>query len=164
MAPDAHPAKARELVIRALEPSDAANAVALSRVSLSASLWPEASYRFAPESGSCGWAAFEKGEFAGFLIARCAADEAEILNLAVALQLRRRGLAAALFHAALAEFRKRGIRRVFLEVRESNLPAIRLYEKLGFFVTSRRPAYYTNPSEAALVLSLDLTASTVPER
>jgi ribosomal-protein-alanine N-acetyltransferase len=45
-----------------------------------------------------------------------------------------------------------GVRRATLEVRRSNLPAVRLYEKLGFRVTSVRPDYYTKPVEDALIL------------
>jgi [ribosomal protein S18]-alanine N-acetyltransferase len=156
MAPDAHPAKSPDFLIRPFEASDAAFAVALSRAAPEAALWSESSYRLTLDSGSCGWVAFERDGFAAFLIARCVADEAEILNLAVVPQFRRRRLATALLNAALTQFRNRRVRRVFLEVRESNIPAIRLYEKLGFAVSSRRPSYYSTPPEAAVCMSLSL--------
>jgi [ribosomal protein S18]-alanine N-acetyltransferase len=155
---DAKSALPPGLIVRAFEPADAAAAASLSRVSPGASLWPLEAYAFAPESGACGWVAVREGEMAGFLVARCAADEAEILNLVVAPSLRRRGLATGLTEAAFEGFRRRGARRVFLEVRASNLAAIRFYEKIGFAASGRRAAYYDNPREDALCMALLLSA------
>jgi ribosomal-protein-alanine N-acetyltransferase len=145
------------LIVRAFESADAAGAVSLSRVSPGASLWPVEAYAFVPESGACGWVAVIEGEMAGFFVARCAADEAEILNLAVVPSLRRRGLATGLTVTAFEEFRRRGARRIFLEVRASNLAAIRFYEKIGFAAAGRRAAYYDNPREDALCMALILS-------
>ena len=86
-----------------------------------------------------------------------AAGEAEILNLAVDPANRRLGIAGALFHEALAEFRRLRIIRVFLEVRESNLAAISFYEKCEFIRTGGRPGYYQQPREAAVLLMRKLT-------
>jgi [ribosomal protein S18]-alanine N-acetyltransferase len=145
------------LIVRAFEPADAAAAVSLSLASPGASLWPVNAYVFEPESGACGWVAVLEGEMAGFLVAQCAVDEAEILNLVVAPALRRRGLATGLTSTAFEGFRKRGARRVFLEVRASNLAAIRFYEKIGFAAAGRRAAYYESPREDALCMALILS-------
>jgi len=91
---------------------------------------------------------------AGFIIGRQAADQAEILNLAVARSARRKGQGGALVKAALDEFRMRRVSRVFLEVRESNETGIAFYEKQGFSRTSRRPGYYRDPDEAAIVMEM----------
>ena len=155
---DAKSAPPPGLILRTFEPADAAAVVSLSRVSPGASLWPAEAYAFAPESGACGWVALMDGEMAGFLVARCAADEAEIFNLVVAPSLRRRGLATYLTGNAFEEFRRRGARRVFLEVRASNLGAIRFYEKIGFAAAGRRATYYDNPREDALCMALVLSA------
>ena len=88
----------------------------------------------------------------GYVIAAVAADEAEVLNLAVAPRARRRGLGGRLLDAGLGMIRERGGREVFLEVRESNAPAIALYSSRGFAALSRRARYYRNPVEDALVL------------
>ena len=154
---DAKSALPPGLIVRIFEPADAATAVSLSRASPGASLWPVEAYAFAPESGACGWVAVLEGEMAGFLVAQCAADEAEIQNLVVASSLRRRGLARGLTGAAFEDFRRRGTRRVFLEVRASNLTAIRFYEKIGFAASGRRAAYYDNPREDALRMALILS-------
>jgi [ribosomal protein S18]-alanine N-acetyltransferase len=155
---DAKSALPPGLIVRAFEPADATAAASLSRVSPGASLWPAEAYAFAPESGVCGWVAVMEGEMTGFLVAQCAADEAEILNLVVAPSLRRRGLATSLTEAAFECLGRRGARRVFLEVRASNLAAIRFYEKIGFAAAGRRSAYYDNPREDALCMALLLSA------
>ena len=97
-------------------------------------------------------------ELTGLLVARQAADEAEILNLAVRPANRRTGTATALLTAAIADLRTRNATRVFLEVRESNAPAIAFYQKHAFRQIGTRPGYYRQPDEAALNLQRILTA------
>jgi [ribosomal protein S18]-alanine N-acetyltransferase len=82
-------------------------------------------------------------------------DELHIHSLAVRRDLRRRGVASALLCGVLADAARVGARRATLEVRRSNEPALKLYEKLGFIVSGTRPNYYTQPEEDALILWLD---------
>ncbi len=85
---------------------------------------------------------------AGFMVSRSTAvREREILNIVVAPEFRRRGVATALIQSL-------GNGEVFLEVRESNAPARRLYQKLGFSEIGRRPEYYEDPPESAVVMRL----------
>ncbi len=90
------------------------------------------------------------------VVAFCAAwlvvDELHIHTLAVHPRWRRRGYARALLAHVLAEAARAGVRRATLEVRESNVPARRLYEAAGFVVKARRPGYYDRPVEDALIL------------
>jgi ribosomal-protein-alanine N-acetyltransferase len=79
-------------------------------------------------------------------------DEIHINNLAILPDLRGQGIGSALVRHVLAEGRRLGARRATLEVRASNEPARRLYERLGFRVEGRRAGYYTNPVEDALIL------------
>jgi ribosomal-protein-alanine N-acetyltransferase len=99
----------------------------------------------------------EEGEerVAGYVVALEAADEGEILNLAVAPAGRRRGLGRALVEEMLGALRLRGVRQVYLEVRESNASARALYASRGFTEVGRRKAYYRRPVEDAIVLRLD---------
>ncbi len=83
-------------------------------------------------------------------------DTADIENIAVEEDLRRRGIARALFAALLEEGGKNGVRHFFLEVRDSNLPAIRLYESFGFIKIAVRKDYYRNPREDARIYTLQL--------
>ena len=88
---------------------------------------------------------------AGFVVARAVAEaECEILNLAVAPDLRRRGIGRQL----LSDILGRHPGGFYLEVRESNTPARKLYEHLGFQVVTKRLQYYSNPVESAIVMKL----------
>lgn len=108
---------------------------------------PEAA-QWPPGGGPCLVAIREK-KLAGFLLWRdLGADESEILNLAVAPEFRRSGVATAL----LARLKSRSTGTIFLEVRESNQPARALYQAAGFKEVGRRNGYYQNPGESAIVV------------
>jgi [ribosomal protein S18]-alanine N-acetyltransferase len=81
----------------------------------------------------------------GFAVSRMAADEAEILSIAVAASHRGRGLSRPLLLTHLGHLAGRGVRTVFLEVEENNQPARRLYDSAGFAVAGRRERYYQQP-------------------
>jgi ribosomal-protein-alanine N-acetyltransferase len=98
-------------------------------------------------------------ELAGFIMSRRAADEAEILSVAVATARRGRGLAGRLLALHLRKLAGFGVRRVFLEVDEDNVAARRLYRRAGFREIGRRAGYYRQgPAShaSALVLRRDL--------
>ena len=94
-------------------------------------------------------------------MAHFAADEGEILNLGVATPQRRGGVGRALVERLLEELRDRGVRVVYLEVRESNAAARRLYESLGFAAVGRRARYYRRPVEDAVILRAGIPAAGV---
>jgi ribosomal-protein-alanine N-acetyltransferase len=94
-------------------------------------------------------------ELAGFISGRVAADEGEILNLAVRERFRRQGVGKALLQTLLDLFVREHVRHVFLEVRESNRNAVSFYRSMGFREVGRRDGYYREPKEAALVLGLE---------
>src|SRR5690606_27858368 len=89
------------------------------------------------------------------LILRRAADEAEVLTLAVDPAWRRRGLASALLRQGLARLAAEGARTAFLEVGEDNAAALALYRRLGWRTAGRRKAYYRRGADA-LVMQFDL--------
>ena len=91
----------------------------------------------------------------GLIIARVAADEAEVLTLAVTPAARRSGVAAALLGAAARQVTAMGARALFLEVSVSNDAARALYKRAGFVEKGRRAQYYSDRSDA-LVLRLNL--------
>jgi ribosomal-protein-alanine N-acetyltransferase len=78
----------------------------------------------------------------GFAVSRIAADEAEILSIAIVPGYRGRGLSRELLLTHLGNLAGRGVRTFFLEVEENNQPARRLYERAGFTVVGRRERYY----------------------
>jgi len=95
---------------------------------------------------------------AGYVIAQDAADEGEILNLAVASARLRDGIGRALVEQVLAALAELGARQVFLEVRESNGAARALYASLQFEEVGRRSRYYRRPVEDAIVLRAAIPA------
>lgn len=88
----------------------------------------------------------------GFVIARWTLDDWEIENLVVAPEDQRLGIGTKLIQDLLLRAQATGATSVLLEVRESNVAARRLYEKLGFSGAGRRTNYYREPTEDALIL------------
>ncbi len=146
-----------DCTVRRFESRDAEAAEEIAKSSPEVAKWPEETFRESLNwPGVVAFASEADGRVTGFMVGRQVADEAEILNLAVTPSTRRRGAGGALLGAALEEFRLRGVRRVFLEVRESNKTGIAFYEKHGFLKTGRRASYYREPKEAAIVMEMKL--------
>ena len=95
-----------------------------------------------------------EGDVAGSCV--CSFETADLCNVTVDERCRRRGLAEALLREAFERCLDKGVEQVLLEVRESNVAAIGLYEKLGFAVISRRRGYYRDPQEDALIMQKHL--------
>ncbi len=93
------------------------------------------------------------GDVAGYIGIYEVFESCEVANLAVTEKYRRRGLASALIQKASADAIKRGCEFITLEVRESNLAARSLYEKLGFSVEGRRKNFYTSPAEDGIIMT-----------
>ncbi|HKM63375.1 MAG TPA: ribosomal protein S18-alanine N-acetyltransferase [Acidisphaera sp.] len=93
-------------------------------------------------------------EAGGFVLARVAADEAEILMLAVAPGARRAGIGRRLVAAAMQAAAARGAAAMFLEVSASNTPAVRLYERAGFARVGLRRAYYQSGSDGLIMRAM----------
>ncbi len=93
---------------------------------------------------------------AGYIIVWVVHDELHVLNVATAPEHRRRGVGRALMEEAAALGRSRACRLATLEVRRSNLPAIALYQALGYRLVGVRPRYYAEENEDALLMTLDL--------
>lgn len=107
-----------------------------------------------PETVSlCAWEEKADAEFsAGFILLRTVADECEILRIAVRREYRRLGVGRILLENGLGAAKKRGAAAVFLEVRESNGAARAFYEVQQFEITGKRPGYYNDNGEAAIMM------------
>lgn len=155
----------QELLIRAACPEDAGMVAALHRRLFDPS-WDAASIAalMAPPTGLALVAhlpssASAPGPLSGFLLARAAAGEAEILSIAAAPETQRRGVARRLLETAVTALASRGARRLFLEVASDNDPALELYRNAGFTEVGRRRAYYAcrgGPPADALIMARDL--------
>jgi ribosomal-protein-alanine N-acetyltransferase len=142
--------------IRPVETRDIDAIVAIQSACPEMAQWTPSDYTRVARGEMAGWVAEEIGEVAGFLVARRVAGDLEILNLAVRPGGRRRGAGTSLLREALAWSGAFHAQRALLEVRASNLSALRFYERHGFEVTGRRPRYYSAPIEDALLLSATL--------
>lgn len=99
-------------------------------------------------------------EIGGYVCLRTMLDVTHVMDLAVTPKLRLTGIGSMLLRAALQELRRlrQDVHLVTLEVRESNIAAIRLYEKYGFKEIGRRKDYYKKPNEDAIIMELDINA------
>lgn len=98
----------------------------------------------------------EDDEVLGFLVGRVVGEDWEIENMAVAAPARRRGLGTSLLSEFIDLAVREGAQVISLEVRESNLAARALYEKRAFVKSGRRPRYYRDPEEDAILYRLHL--------
>jgi ribosomal-protein-alanine N-acetyltransferase len=130
------------VTVRDATVSDLTEIAAIQAASPETSQWPPSDHL----NCDCR-VAIVSGRIVGFLTARqTAPGEREVLNLAVAPEHRRQGIARRLLQEEL------GRGTCFLEVRESNTAAIALYTSAGFQIVGRRPAYYEDPAEAGVVM------------
>jgi len=139
-----------------MENRDVEAILAIQSASPEIAQWSMADYVRAAQGEMVGWVADEDIGIIGFLVARQIANEIEILNFAVRQGARGKGVGASLLREAFSWAKALGAIRAFLEVRASNSAALRFYEHQGFAVTGRRPRYYADPVEDALVLAAPL--------
>jgi len=134
--------------------ADLPKLMAIARHSATAAQWNREQYEslIASRTDRECLVVVEGDQVCGFIVGREAAREWEIENVAVRGSARRRGLGSRLLSEFLDCVRARGAAEVYLEVRESNLAARKLYEKWGFVEAGRRKAYYQDPPEDALLL------------
>lgn len=125
---------------------------ALERVCFS-DPWPEAAVESELTNPLSLWlVAVEEGQVAGYVGSQSVLGEADMMNVAVSPEFRRRGVARALLLALERRLAENAVHCLTLEVRASNEPAISLYHSLGYVQVGRRPNYYHKPREDALIL------------
>jgi len=100
--------------------------------------------------------AVERREIAGYIAARATAGELHINNVAVRDAYRLNGIGYMLLSRAIEQGKRLGVNSAFLEVRSGNSAAQALYKKCGFKPVARRPNYYSEPLEDAIVMNLIL--------
>jgi ribosomal-protein-alanine N-acetyltransferase len=143
-----------ELLIEPATPSDVAGIAAIEEIAFS-DPWSPRSFRDALDHSAVYFARAKRRDvdrIVGYVLAWFVADEGEIANLAVAPTDWGQGIGRALLDAALLEGSGRGATAIYLEVRDSNIRARRLYGSRGFEEVGRRRGYYRRPVEDAIVL------------
>ncbi len=143
------------MIIRSMMQEDVAGVAALEAELFSVP-WSQAAFEDTiPREEVLFFVAGEGDELLGYIGVTMTAQEGEITNVAVASEARRGGVGTALLMRLKEELYKRGIFRIVLEVRVSNMPAIRLYEKIGFSIVGTRKRFYEKPTEDAYVMVLE---------
>jgi ribosomal-protein-alanine acetyltransferase len=123
-----------------------------------AAQWPKESYNQAISAGQIVLLAEVAERVCGFLVARVIGSEVEILNMAIDVAHRRQGIGSWLLTAGVLEAQAHHAQCIYLEVRESNHAGIAFYHKHGFCGTGKRPGYYRDPTEDAVLMEKKLTA------
>jgi ribosomal-protein-alanine N-acetyltransferase len=141
--------------IRGATPADIPRILVIERQAPAASHWTVKEY-VRILSSEILMVAESTGEVVGFLCAKPTEGEWELQNIAMEAGFRRRGIAGKLLLGLIDRARKSSSSTVFLEVRESNLPARRFYEKHGFGEIGRRRNYYRHPDEDAVLYKLQI--------
>ena len=144
-----------KFTIRKMTLEDVPSVIDLDRKSFSLP-WPERSFRFelTANSASRCWVADFEGKIVGMIVAWLIIDEAHVATLATHPDFRRQGIAQKLLSHALLHLMADGARSSFLEVRESNLAAQEMYRKFGYEASGRRPRYYRDNDEDAILMNL----------
>lgn len=144
------------MIIRKMTLQDASAIADLEKLCFS-DPWSEKSIASEVNNPLSYWlVAEDNGEIAGYVGSQSVLDAADMMNLAVNPDYRRKGIGKALVDALTQHLMENNVIALLLEVRVSNLPAIALYEKLGFVQVGCRPKYYHNPREDALILRKEL--------
>lgn len=150
MVPDDAPGDA--VALRVMTPEDLDAVLTIERESYAVP-WTAQTFRsLVDRSDAESVSAVAGSELVGFAVAWSVVDQAELGNVAVAKDWRRRGIGEALVRDIVLRLFRRGVREIFLEVRVSNRSARRLYERLGFVEIGRRHDYYVRPVEDAIVM------------
>ncbi len=141
------------ITIRNMIESDLEQVMHLER-ELFSNPWSENSMR-ADISNNSGWVMVEGDTVLGYLCSYKVLDECQIANIAIRSDQQRRGLASRFLEWLIEREHALGSRFFFLEVRQSNIAARKLYEKSGFIIVGVRKKYYVRPDEDAIVMMLD---------
>ena len=144
------------MIIRKMNLGDVSAIAELEKLCFS-DPWSENSIASEVDNRLSYWLVAEvDGIVAGYVGSQTVLDAADMMNLAVSPVYRRRGIGQALVNALVEHLRQNEVIALLLEVRVSNAPAIALYESLGFEQVGRRPKYYHNPREDALIMRKEL--------
>ena len=140
------------MTITKMRPEHASQVAELEKLCFS-DPWSEKSVASELENELALWLVALEGEtLAGYVGSQTVMGETDMMNIAVTPGFRRQGIARELIQALIRELKEWESHSLTLEVRASNAPARGLYESLGFAQAGRRPGYYRNPKEDALIL------------
>jgi [ribosomal protein S18]-alanine N-acetyltransferase len=151
------------MAVRALEPRDVGAVLAIQAACPEIAQWSRLDYERVEAGEMAGWVAERimgaespVPAVVGFVVARNIPHEVEILNIAVLPSARKHGVGSDLFDRAIEWARSERATQIILEVRAGNDAALRLYHRRNFQIVGRRPRYYSNPVDDALLLTASI--------
>ncbi len=145
------------VVIRRMTPADVPAVSQIDRMSFSLP-WPEHSFQYEVSENRvsrCWVAEADNKRIAAMIVSWIIVDEMHIATIATHPEFRRQGIGERILRQALADGKQAGARMAFLEVREANDAAQSMYRKFGFRATGRRPRYYRDNGEDAILMTLE---------
>jgi ribosomal-protein-alanine N-acetyltransferase len=145
------------VTIRMMELEDLAAVIQIDQMSF-ALPWPARTFHYEVSdnhAARCLVAETEDHRIAAMIVSWIVVDELHIATFATHVEFRRQGIGARLLSEALSDAGRLGARRAFLEVRAGNEAAQTMYKKFGFQVTGRRPKYYRDNAEDAILMTLE---------
>ncbi|SRR5579885_671616 len=153
-----------DLVIRAAIQSDLDAVLAIEQASPLAAHWPRAQYETAIGNREKLFLIADRGHsVVGFLLASTSIQEWELENIAVVPSARRQGIGLALMNALIAAAERADAIEIRQEIRASNRAAQRLGQHVGFIQNGRRPGYYHDPQEDALLFKYLVPTAPEPQ-
>lgn len=141
-------------MIRDYSPGDERAVAALERECFSEP-WSENAITESAEAGTLFFVFEEEGDILGYAGLQVVLDEGYVTNIAVTKRARKRGIGSALTERIVSAGKERALRFVSLEVRASNAVAVSLYEKFGFKAVGVRRRFYADPTEDAIIMTLE---------
>ncbi len=146
------------MTVSKMNSADVPAVAALDQKLFSAECWTEEDFYLSlKDPARLFFAAYIRDTLVGFCGLQQSYEQGDVLTVGVDPAYRRRGIGSELLIALIDTFREQGGTNLFLEVRASNLSAIKLYEKHGFRQTGVRRNYYQQPTEDGLVYMLEVT-------
>ncbi len=145
------------VVIRRMTVADVPSVSQIDRMSFSLP-WPEHSFQYEVSENRvsrCWVAETDDKRIAAMIVSWLIVDEMHIATIATHPDFRRQGIGERILKQALMDGKECGARMAFLEVREANEPAQAMYRKFGFRATGRRPRYYRDNGEDAILMTLE---------
>ena len=141
------------MIITNMTEEHVAQVAQLERICFGSAAWSENSVKSELNNDLALWLVAEaEGKVLGYVGSQTVMDETDMMNVAVDPDFRGQGVAVGLIDSLIRELKSIGSKSLTLEVRASNEPAKKLYEKLGFTQAGLRKNYYRNPREDALIL------------
>lgn len=144
------------MTFKSLRLSDVSEIAKIEKLCFSSEAWTEQMIaETVSEKNFIGFICEDDNKTVGYVMSTYSFDEADLLNVAVIADYRRRGIADALINELLTSLTEKGVKKIFLEVRRGNFNAVNLYKKNNFVKISERKNYYGDEDALIFLKTVD---------